>query len=1101
MVPASYIVPLPAAPETPRVDARVSPDGLRKEVFGFLPYWQVSSSSLRLDYRKISTIAYFGVGADAAGNLQKRNADGSVAVGWSGWTSSRMTSIIGAAHAAHTRVVLTVQSFGWNTSGLIRQRALLTSASARANLARQIAAAVRDRGVDGVNLDFEPLATGAEAGFTALVRSVRTELNRVHRGYQLTFDTTGSIGNYPIENATASGGADAIFIMGYDYRTAASSPVGSVAPYTKGGYDIVDTVKAYTARVAPSKLILGVPYYGRAWSTSGNAVHAPNISGTKYGASTSVPYDTAADYLAQHGRKWDPAEGVAWTAYKRDNCTASYGCVTAWRELYVDDAAALAQKYALVNAYRLRGAGIWALGYDGARPELYAAIQRAFITDTTPPVAGISILPARQPNPEFWVAWTGRDDVGVVSYDVQRSVDGGPWGPWLTGTTATRAVFDGDDGHNYSFRVRARDRKGNVSAFNVTSTATVAGTLRAGGFATARRDGLSVRAAPDTSATKLGTLAKGALVAIVGGPRTADGFTWYQISGPIREWGALATPFAGRWVAAKSASTAYLAAAPPPTATAVRATLGALGFGGAGGSSIGPAAGAVAARSFSPNGDGSRDALALAWTNASAVDSVGLKVFRADGSVVGTVPLAGVGRGRHTFAWNGRVGSTRVPDGRYVVSLVGKSGTVQWFNPILAWRPGALATYGVTVDTVAPKIVSASISGSLLSPNGDGRLDGVRVAISGTGAAGWSLTVTPTSGPLAGRTIASRSGGGGSAGVTWSGTGSDGRVVGDGLYRIQLALLDAAGNHAQRAWTVRVDRTAPGLSLTAPAWFSPNGDGAADGARLAWTSTEPITGVVRIYHGTTVVRSWPVTNAAGGALTWNGRSPAGAALPDGTYSARITGRDAAGNVSQAAARVVVDRTLSTLRWGTSPFFPQDGDALKARSAMSVRLSRPAVVTGGIYSGTMLVRRFWLNTSLGAGLRAWTWDGRNGAGAFVPPGRYVARVDATTRLGTTTLARTILVDAFDVAVSATTLRAGQTLTVTLTTVEPLRSSPSVTFTQPGRAGVRKTATALGSGRYRISFVVAAGSAGSATCVISGRDTAGAVNTTIGRVTIR
>jgi len=91
--------------------ARVDPGALRREVFGFLPYWQVNSSSLRIQYDKISTIAYFGIGADGTGNLQKRNSDGTIATGWSGWTSSAMTSIINQAHATRTRVVLTVQSF------------------------------------------------------------------------------------------------------------------------------------------------------------------------------------------------------------------------------------------------------------------------------------------------------------------------------------------------------------------------------------------------------------------------------------------------------------------------------------------------------------------------------------------------------------------------------------------------------------------------------------------------------------------------------------------------------------------------------------------------------------------------------------------------------------------------------------------------------------------------------------------------------------------------------------------------------------------------------------------------------------------------------
>jgi hypothetical protein len=102
---------------TVSVDAAITPAGLRREIFGFLPYWEVSSSSLNIVYSRISTIAYFGVGADAAGNLVKRGRDGSVTVGWSGWTSSRMTGVIDAAHRSHTRVVLTVQSFGWTHDG------------------------------------------------------------------------------------------------------------------------------------------------------------------------------------------------------------------------------------------------------------------------------------------------------------------------------------------------------------------------------------------------------------------------------------------------------------------------------------------------------------------------------------------------------------------------------------------------------------------------------------------------------------------------------------------------------------------------------------------------------------------------------------------------------------------------------------------------------------------------------------------------------------------------------------------------------------------------------------------------------------------------
>ena len=73
--------------------AAVDPGGLKREVFGFLPYWELTDSSTRLDWEKLSTIAYFGVGA--AGERRpsrRRNSDGSTTVGWSGWTSSKMTA-------------------------------------------------------------------------------------------------------------------------------------------------------------------------------------------------------------------------------------------------------------------------------------------------------------------------------------------------------------------------------------------------------------------------------------------------------------------------------------------------------------------------------------------------------------------------------------------------------------------------------------------------------------------------------------------------------------------------------------------------------------------------------------------------------------------------------------------------------------------------------------------------------------------------------------------------------------------------------------------------------------------------------------------------
>ncbi len=437
-----------------QIAATVDPGGLRREVFGFLPYWELTDSSTRLDWEKLSTVAYFGVGAAANGDLQRKNADGSTTVGWSGWTSSKLTTVINAAHASGARVVLTVQSFGWSSAGVTRQKALLGSATARANLARQIAAAVRDRGADGVNLDFEPIVSTYGDEFTLLVKAVRAELNKVAKGYQLTFDTTGWIGNYPIEAATGPAGADAVVIMGYDYRNGSSNPVGSVAPLGGPGYDITDTIAAYAARLPASRIILGVPYYGRAWSTDSSALHAKNISGTKNGASVTVVYGTARQFAVDHGRKWDPVEGVAWTSYRRENCTDAYGCVNPWRELYYDDAQALGLKYDLINRYNLRGAGIWALGYDGTQTELYAMLKTKFITDTIPPkISGSTVSSGLlSPNGDGTMDTT---TVGVTvtghikfGWTVQPLIDGVAGASVRSGSVTSKVVSFTWDGRN-----------------------------------------------------------------------------------------------------------------------------------------------------------------------------------------------------------------------------------------------------------------------------------------------------------------------------------------------------------------------------------------------------------------------------------------------------------------------------------------------------------------------------------------------------------------------------------------------------------------------------------------------------------------------------
>ena len=1106
-------VPAPVdVPAGPTVDARpmawqapaptattdvAATAGLRRQVFGFLPYWEVPGASSRLDYGVLSTIAYFSVGADAKGNLRKRNADGSLTTGWAGWTSSSMTSVINGAHSHGTRVVLTASVFAWTSSGAAVQKALLGSSSARLNLARQLAAAVRDRGADGVNLDFEPLVAGSESGFVAFLRTLRSQLNAIRAGYQLTYDTTGSIGNYPLEASVGPAAADAIFVMGYDYRTSGSSTSGSIDPLSGPAYDLTDTIRAYTARVSPSRIILGIPWYGRAWSTASAAPRAANVSGTKLGASTAVNAATIPGLIAKYGKRYDAVEQSPYIVYRRQNCTATYGCVMSWRQVWYDDAASMGLRYALVNDYGLRGAGLWALGYEGSSPDLYRALSDAFLVDHAAPRAGIRMLPPTVGDEGFTVSWVATDVSAVASYDVQVSVDGGAWAAWITATKVTSGVWLGKDGHTYAFRVRATDSKGNVGGWNVTSASAAAAVLTRGGFGRVTLDGLAYRAGPGTSSLKMGTIPAGTIVALTSGPVASGGYTWFEATEPVREWSPVSFVERGVWIAVGSSTATYVVPFHAPNATVVDAGITGLGFGATGGT--GPAAVAVSARTFSPNGDGAQDTLRLRWTNTVAMNAMTLRVYRLDGTLAGSLPVPALAAGARTFDWNGRAGTAIVRDGRYVLQLVGASGS-RTFNapsssPVTAAQ---IASFAVTVDTVAPALASASASAALISPNGDRLHDTVAYAVAAPGAARWIARIASASGAI----VRLAGGSGASGSFTWNGRSGAGTVVPDGRYAVTVGACDVAGNCATRTFAVTVDTTGPAfLPTAAPPAFSPNGDGAADTTTLGFTAPEAATGTASVWRGTTLLRSWTFTRLGAWKTAWNGRTAAGSAVPEGRYTFKVDGRDAAGNRRVAAAQVVVDRTAGYLRW-SGDLYPQDGDALARTATLRWTQTRTATTTLALYDVSgKAVRTVWTNRVLGAGSRTWTWDGRLADGSYAPQGAYQARLTVVSPYATTQLAATVWAAAFATSLSASTVRPGQVLSVRFRTIEVLSTRPGVRFTQPGQLPVTVLATRQADGSYLARFMIRTGGAGTGAIGITARDSAGRVNAMVIAVAVR
>ncbi|MGD0862239.1 MAG: glycosyl hydrolase family 18 protein [Candidatus Limnocylindrales bacterium] len=720
---------------------------LRREVLGFLPYWE-SVAGPTLNYDILSTVAYFGVGVDGHGNLQKSDSSGTT-IGWAGWTSSWMTNVINAAHAHGTRVVLTVEEFAWTTSELNEQADLLASAANRLNAAQQIAAAVSQRGADGVDLDFEPIASTQEGNYTSFVRTLRAQLDAINPGYELTFCATGSTGYYDVAGLTASGAADAVFIMGYDFRTGSSSYAGSIDPLTspKPVYDLTQVVNLWKARTSVSKIILGLPYYGIAWSTTSNAPNATVISGSAC-SPVSVFFAQAASLAATNGRNYDSIEQSAWTSYQ-----LTCGGVATWRELYYDDAQSLGAKYDMINYWNLRGMGIWALGYDAGHPEMAALVANKFLTDRTPPKVGIVDLPASESSEGFPVSWTGQDDWnGIASYDVQVSTDGGPFTDWLTGTTETSDDFQGSSGHNYSFRVRATDGVGNVSAWDVTSTYTASPAFAVGAFATVTAASVSERATASPSATVVTTATRGTVLQIIGGPATAsDGSIWYQVTGPFATVNAVVPLFPGPWVEVSSGSTNYVVPITPPNSTAVSAGISDYSVGVPG--MLPSGTGIDRGKVFSPDGDGIHDTLPVSWNDTKAFDDVTLTIYREDETVAGTIDLGALGAGPQSYTWDGTLdGTSPLPDGTYMIQVAGTADSTTYYAPSAApfgtWQIDQL---GVVIDTtpsgtyypLAPvRVLDTRYGFGLTGPFKEGQVRSLKIAGAVGGVPAGAIAVT-----------------------------------------------------------------------------------------------------------------------------------------------------------------------------------------------------------------------------------------------------------------------------------------------------------------------------------------------------------------------
>ena len=318
------------------------------EVFGFAPYWSLADSS-EFDLSGLTTVDYFSIGVNPDGSLSDSGP------GWDGYQSQNFIDLINRAHAAGDRVVLTVNDF--SQSSLDQ---LATSATAPQTLAQSLLLLVKAKDLDGVNLDLEGSGSADQVGITNIVQVVSQTLKAANPHYQVTMDTYASSAADPggFYNIPAlSPAVDAFFVMEYSLNYASAPEPNS--PLTSTMFSDLTTAEQYSSATSPSKVILGVPFYGYDWATTDGTLGAQATSGASV-----LTYGQVV--ASGHPMYWDPITDTAWTSYQEAG---------QWHESFFEDPTSLYMEAQLADSFHLGGLGIWALGMDGNDPSMVAALD------------------------------------------------------------------------------------------------------------------------------------------------------------------------------------------------------------------------------------------------------------------------------------------------------------------------------------------------------------------------------------------------------------------------------------------------------------------------------------------------------------------------------------------------------------------------------------------------------------------------------------------------------------------------------------------------------------------------------------------------------
>ena len=265
------------------------------------------------------------------------------------------------AHQSDLEVWAVLRDFHGGINSYDETYEVLSYTSKRTKIINQVIAEAIEKGIDGINLDFELVSAECGEHYIQFVRemSVRCRQNG------LVFSVDNYVPqpyNAHFDLAEQGAVADYVVIMGYDEHTDGSYEAGSVASISYLENGIADALKSVSA----DKLIAGVPFFTRLWletpKTEEELAQEEGTEAASYSnkvTSTAYSMDEAAKIVEDAGAEaqWDAETMQNYAQWEADGGTY---------KIWLEDIKSLEEKLKVIKSNELAGVAEWSLGMENS---------------------------------------------------------------------------------------------------------------------------------------------------------------------------------------------------------------------------------------------------------------------------------------------------------------------------------------------------------------------------------------------------------------------------------------------------------------------------------------------------------------------------------------------------------------------------------------------------------------------------------------------------------------------------------------------------------------------------------------------------------------